>query len=122
MALSFTITPKRDRCFIFCFSSFSTISILNTFLVTFTIEQIIHCYKYDQNKTFVPTIPKKAFHWLNMTLNGSPSYIFLSLHVDFQTLQCRGVSLGFSQLFFECSVKWFYEKSTRDIGLIIFQS
>ena len=74
------------HCFIFCFSSFSTISIVYTFLVTFTIKQMIHCHKYNQNKTFVPKNPKKMFHWLNMMLNGSPSYIFWSLHVDFQAL------------------------------------
>ena len=60
---------------------------LYTFLLTFTIEQIIHCFKYNQSKTFVPTILKKTFHWLNMTLNGSPLFIFWTLHVDFQTLQ-----------------------------------
>ena len=60
---------------------------LYTFLLTFTIEQIIHCFKYNQNKTFVPTILKKTFHWLNMTLTGSPLFIFWTLHVDFQTLQ-----------------------------------
>ena len=60
---------------------------LYTFLLTFTIEQIIHCFKYNQNKTFVPTILKKTLHWLNMTLTGSPLLIFWTLHVDFQTLQ-----------------------------------
>ena len=57
-----------------------------TFFATFTIKQIIHCYKYNQNKTFIPKILKKTFHWLNMTLNGSPSHVFWTLHVDFQTL------------------------------------
>ena len=50
-------------------------------------QAIIHCYKHNQTKTFAPTIPKKTFHWLNITLNGSPSYVFWTLHVDFQTLQ-----------------------------------
>ena len=27
------------------------------------------------------------FHWLNMTPNGSPSYVFWTSHVDFQTLR-----------------------------------
>ena len=35
---------------------------------------------------FIPKILKKMFDWLNMTLNGSPSYVFWTLHVDFQTL------------------------------------
>ena len=60
---------------------------LYSFLLTFTIEQIIHCYKYNQNKTFVPMIPKYTFHWLNMTVNGSQSSVFWTLHVDFQKLQ-----------------------------------
>ena len=44
---------------------------------------------YNQNKMFIPKILKKTFDWLNMTLNGSPLYVFCTLHVDFQTLhQC----------------------------------
>ena len=32
-------------------------------------------------------ISKKMFHWLDMMLNGSPSFIFWTLHADFQILQ-----------------------------------
>ena len=53
-----TIPPNRNRCFIFCFSSFGTISITYTFLVTFMIKQIINCYKYSQNKTLFPDSEK----------------------------------------------------------------
>ena len=32
-------------------------------------------------------IPEKTFHWLNMKSNGSPWYVFWTLHVVFQTLR-----------------------------------
>ena len=44
---------------------------------------------YNQNKMFIPKILKKTSDWLNMTLNGSPLYVFCTLHVDFQTLHRR---------------------------------
>ena len=37
-------------------------------------------------KTKRSILPKKTFHWLNMASNGSPSYVFWTLLVDFPTL------------------------------------
>ena len=90
LVLSFTIPPKRDRCFIFCFSQYHQ-HYVHLFCHIYTIEQIINYYKYNKKRRFI--LVKYDVKWFSM------HHAYFHFGVDF----C--IYIDFSQLFLAQSVK-----------------